>query len=122
MAVTDAPGSTAPDMSFTTPAIWAVLNWPHEMGAISRNVKDNRRTFQVRTPLLWQRVQLNVRVNKCREASEWNSRPKLGGVAAPRKEKSRSYLGRAQTGWFRSRNAITGGFRPRNHPGAADKT
>src|SRR5438874_9675987 len=76
---------------------------------------------------------------------------KLGGVAAPQKEKSRSFLGRAQTGmsganvspigrnnkvmpganvspigrnkeeWFLSRTAITGGFRPRNHPGAAIK-
>src|SRR5438477_8710511 len=63
------------------------------------------------------------------------SQVRRGGCA--QKEKSRSFLGRAQTGmsganvspigrnkeeWFLSRTAITGGFRPRNHPGAADKT
>src|SRR5436189_1664358 len=30
--------------------------------------------------------ELKVRVNKCREACEWNSPPKLGGVAAPTKK------------------------------------
>src|SRR5437764_11586242 len=79
-----------------------------------------------------------------------HSQVRRGGCAP--EGKSRSYLGRAQTGmsganvspigrndkvmpganvspigrnkeeWFLSRTAITGGFRPGNHPGAADKT
>src|SRR5439155_589995 len=34
----------------------------------------------------------------------------------------RSQIGRNKEAWFLSPTAITGGFRPRNHPGAADKT
>src|SRR5439155_16473857 len=39
--------------------------------------------------------------NKCREASEWNSHPWQGGVAAPIKKKRRSLLsGRRRGGSF----------------------
>src|SRR5690348_17152713 len=47
-----------------------------------------------------------AKATKCRAASEQNSPPKLGGVAAPLIKMPRSHLIKAQTGWFLQRASL----------------